>query len=142
MTKKELKELIKECIIESLVPQSIPSNIDVETFIEEYIKKGSKGDLDLRKMQLTELPSILKNVEVGRNFYCSYNNLTSLTNSPRYIRGDFYCSYNHFTSLVGAPKYVGGDFICHNNPVKFTDQQVRDVCEVGGRVNKGGPLKI
>jgi hypothetical protein len=76
------------------------------------------------------------------DFYCSYNHFTSLVGAPKYVGGNFYCNHTKLQSLDGAPKYVDGDFICHNNPVKFTDQQVRAVCEVGGRVNKGGPLKI
>jgi hypothetical protein len=33
-----------------------------------------------------------------------------------------------------VPKTVGGDFLCFNNPVKFTEEQVRAVCDVKGKI--------
>jgi hypothetical protein len=71
---------------------------------------------------------------VGGYFDCSYNELTSLEGAPRTIPGYFACSYNKLTSLEGAPKSVGGDFHCTDNPVKFTREQVRAVCDVKGKV--------
>jgi hypothetical protein len=73
-------------------------------------------------------------VEVGIDFLCSYNNLTSLKGAPETVGVDFDCSYNNLTSLKGAPETVGGDFVCYNNPVKFTEEQVRTVCNVKGRI--------
>lgn len=50
------------------------------------------------------------------------------------VNGSFDCSSNQLTSLEGAPKEVGGDFYCQDNPVKFTEEQVRAVCDVKGNV--------
>jgi len=69
---------------------------------------------------------------VGGSFYCSYNNLTSLEGAPEKVVVGFYCSHNKLTSLEGAPKYVGGNFVCFDNPVKFTEEDVRKVSEVKG----------
>ena len=85
-------------------------------------------------MNLIELPAILKNVTVGRNFFCSNNKLTSLNNSPKTVGGYFSCSNNNLTSLVGAPTSVGGAFNCGNNSVQFTEAQVRAVCDVKKKV--------
>lgn len=41
---------------------------------------------------------------------------------------------NQLTSLEGAPKEVEGLFICSNNSVEFTEEQVREVCNVKGNV--------
>ena len=38
------------------------------------------------------------------------------------------------TSLEGAPKEVEGDFYCQKNKTKFTEEDVRAVCKVGGRI--------
>jgi hypothetical protein len=66
--------------------------------------------------------------------YCD-KGLTSLPNDiPKYISGDFSCSNNKLTSLQYAPKYVGGDFWCHNNTKKFTEEEVRAVCDVKGYI--------
>ena len=68
--------------------------------------------------------------------YDLYNKgLTSLPNdAPKYVGGYFWCSNNKLTSLQYAPKYVGGDFWCHNNTKKFTEKEVRAVCNVKGVV--------
>ena len=71
------------------------------------------GNVDLTSLYLKQLPEILKDVSID---------------------GHFYCSNNKLTSLVGAPKTVGGSFDCSDNPVKFTKQQVRAICDVKGDV--------
>jgi hypothetical protein len=82
---------------------------------------------------LKSLPNdIPKYVDGG--FYCQYNKLTSLQGAPKCVGDDFSCINNNLTSLQGAPKYVGGDFWCHNNTKKFTEKEVRAVCNVKGVV--------
>ena len=71
---------------------------------------------------------------VGRDFLCNDNKLTSLVGAPTSVGGDFYCSKNNLDSLVGAPTSVGGDFFCRNSSVKFTEKQVRAVCDVKGNI--------
>ena len=67
---------------------------------------------------------------VGISFYCGHNNLTSLEFAPTSVGRHFDCSYNELTSLEFAPKTVGGFFDCRRNPVKFTEKQVKAVCDV------------
>jgi hypothetical protein len=59
-----------------------------------------------------------------------------LQGAPTLVGGDFYCFYNNLTSLQGAPTSVGGDFHCNmkKNGKKFTEQDVKDVCKVEGDV--------
>ena len=45
-----------------------------------------------------------------------------------------YCYDNELKSLFGAPETVGGDFYCYNNPGNFTEEQVRAVCDVKGKI--------
>jgi hypothetical protein len=113
------------------------------------------GDVILHSLYLKELPDILKDITVSGDFYCynnklttlkgaptyvggffdcTYNNLTSLIGAPTNVGGNFHCYYNKLTSLDGAPTYVGGDFLCYGNTVKFTEAQVRAVCDVKGDV--------
>jgi hypothetical protein len=149
---------LKDILLEAKAPSIfIPRRLEdrVERMVRIYIRNGSKGDLDLSNMNLTKLPDILKDITVGGNFYCGNNNLTSLEGAPKSVGasfacsnnkltslqcdhitvgGDFYCSFNKLTSLVGAPKSVGEDFICHSNNVKFTEQDVRAVCDLKGTV--------
>jgi hypothetical protein len=149
---------LKQILLEGKPPTIfVPRRMEdrIERLIKTYIRNGSKGDLNLHGLHLTVLPEILKNVSIGGSFYCSVNKLTSLNNSPKsvgesfycdnnqlislkgaptYVGNNFICSYNKLTSLEGAPSSVGEDFICNNNPVKFTREQVRAVCNVKKKV--------
>jgi hypothetical protein len=128
---------LKDILLESTAPNIfVPRRIEdrIERMIRLYIKNGSKGDLKLTGLDLTKLPEILKDITVGGHFDCSVNKLTSLEGSPKNVLGYFVCSYNKLTSLEGAPSSVGEDFICNNNPVKFTREQVRAVCNVKKKV--------
>ena len=49
------------------------------------------------------------------NFYCDYNQLTSLEGAPTKVGEYFDCSGNQLTSLKGAPSEVGKSFNCRNN---------------------------
>ena len=149
---------LKDIIFESTAPDIfIPRRTEdrLERMIKQYIRNGSKGNLSLSEMELTVLPDTLKNINVDGDFFCAGNKLTSLQNAPKSVGGSFYCSSNQLISLKGAPTYVGGEFGCGNNkltsldgaptyvggsfncrynPVKFTEEQVRAVCDVDGRI--------
>ena len=149
---------LKDILLEGKPPSIfIPRRMEdrVERLIKQYIRNGSRNELDLSDYGLTKLPEILKNVDVERYFICSVNKLTTLENSPKTVGGSFYCGNNQLislkgaptyvggefgcgnnklTSLDGAPTYVGGSFNCRHNPVKFTEEQVRAVCDVDGRI--------
>jgi len=128
---------LKDILLEGKPPSIfVPRRIEgrVERMIKTYIRNGNKGNLSLQFLKLTELPVILKDITVGADFDCSNNKLTSLINAPKFVGGNFNCSYNELTSLEGASTNVGGGFYCRNNPVEFTEQQVRAVCDVKGKV--------
>jgi len=46
------------------------------------------------------------------------------------VLGDFNCMYNKLTSLEGFPKEVKGNVDIKYNTVKFTQQDVRNICIV------------
>ena len=170
---------LKDLLLESTAPDIfVPRRMEdrLERMIKIYIRNGSKGDLKLSGLDLTKLPEILKDITVGGNFNCSYNELTSLEGAPKTVGENFYCGINNLTSLEGAPKSIGISFYCGNNeltslegaptsvgrnfdcshneltslefapktvggffdcrynPVKFTEKQVRAVCNVKGDV--------
>jgi hypothetical protein len=128
---------LKDLLLEGKPPSIfIPRRIEDRfvRMIRLYIRNGNKGDLDLSDLKLTKLPEILKDITVDGNFFCFINNLTSLINAPSSVGGNFDCSYNDLTSLEFAPKTVGGFFDCTDNPVRFTREQVRAVCDVKGKV--------
>jgi hypothetical protein len=71
------------------------------------------GDVNLAYQGLSKLP--LKFGRVTGNFWCSYNQLTSLEGCPKEIGEDFSCHNNNLTSLEGCPTEIGGDFFCSYN---------------------------
>ena len=72
--------------------------------------------------------------EVGGEFKCHYNELTTLEGSPKVVGDGFDCSYNKLTSLKGAPEKVGGYFSCHYNNYKFTENDVLNLSNVEGEI--------
>ena len=89
-------------------------HIDKDNY-KEYIGKTVKvtGDVDLSELCLTKIP--INFTEVGGNFWCYDNELSSLEGTPRIVGGRFICSFNQLTTLVGAPKAVGSWFDCQCN---------------------------
>jgi hypothetical protein len=59
---------------------------------------------------------------VSGDFYCSYNNLSSLEGAPSSVSGDFYCYNNNLSSLEGAPSSVSGNFICFGNKISKEEE--------------------
>lgn len=92
--------------------------------LNRYDKVDVNGNVDMRDMNLTEIP--IKFGKVDYNFDCSENNLTTLKNLPNYIGGVLNCSFNNLTNLdtyhlrFGHGGYwipPGGVFQCYGNPL-------------------------
>ena len=158
-----LKDLLLEMrSLNLLIPRRVEDRMEkyIQTKAKEYIKNKNVGDFDISGLGLTTLPALLKNLKIGGSFDCGYNRLDSLVGAPTSVGRDFLCNDNKLTSLVGAPTSVknfycnnnllksldglirldgvrtsvGGDFHCYDNAVKFTEEQVRAVCDVKGVV--------
>jgi hypothetical protein len=65
--------------------------------------------------------------EVGGNFNCSKNKLTSLKGAPQEVKGDFYCDDNQITSLEGAPQKVKGSFSCYDNKLTSLEGSPQEI---------------
>jgi len=89
-------------------------------------------DFHCRTNNLTSLQGSPKSV--GGSFYCTDNKLTNLKGAPKSVGRGFYCYFNNLTSLEGAPENVGGQFFCIENTKKFTEEEVRAVSKVKGRI--------
>lgn len=96
--------------------------IDVDGDVELYgcYKRPPKfkfgkvtGDFNIGGNELTSLVGICP-VEVGGNFLCKENNLTSLEGCPL-IGNDLSCFDNNLTSLEGTPKIINGSIYAHTN---------------------------
>lgn len=74
---------------------------------------------------LTKLPLKFRNV--GGNFHCHNNQLTTLEGAPQTVGGDFHCHDNQLTTLEGGPRTVGGGFDCSNNQLTTLEEGPRTV---------------
>lgn len=91
------------------------------------------SDLSCSHNELTSLegaPKVIKGI-----FDCYYNKLKTLVGGPEEVRKNFLCDHNDLTSLEGAPKTVMGFFNCSDNKTKFTEKDVKKVCNVGGEIS-------
>ena len=106
--------------------------------IENYkINKDLTVDVEdsvyLYQLGLERIP--LKFGKTAGSFFCHFNKLTSLEGCPKEVGGAFYCHNNKLTSLEGAPERVFVTFFCYGNKVKFTEDDVRKVCYVKGKIH-------
>ena len=85
---------------------------------------------------------------VGRDFYCSGENLTSLEHGPEIVKGSVNCTNNSISSLKGSPKEIGGIFNCSRNKLTSLEHGPQSV---GGNYDasankllslRGSPNKI
>ena len=91
----------------------MPWNIEMVIFVDDLNGVEVGGNFGCRGNRITSLegaPSI-----VNGYFDCSSNKLTSLEGCPKKIKGAFYCSNNQLTSLEGCPEEIGFNFTCHTN---------------------------
>ena len=128
---KTLKEYIIEGILD--IEDNI-ENLSIESLIEDFIKENYeiKGNLQIKKKGNKYIVSTKGSVEVENK------NITSLTNGLfEWGAVEEYFSCYGCTSLkdlTGAPEKVGKDFYYKRCRKKFTEEDVRDVCDVKGQI--------
>jgi len=61
-------------------------------------------------------------------------NINSFKGAPKKIMGDFDVSNNKIKDLKECPAYVDGDFNLKGNPGKFTEEDIKEVCDVKGKI--------
>jgi hypothetical protein len=97
----------------------------------EGAPKEVGGNFSCGNNSLTSLKGAPK--EVGGHFSCSNNSLTSLEGTPEKVGGSFYCSYNPLITLEGLPKEIGGNlYISFAKEIHFTEEEIRKVSKIKG----------
>ena len=77
---------------------------------------------------MSELP--FKLGKLTGYFYADYIGLKTLKNCPTTVGEFFSVEGNCLDSLLFSPIEVEGVFYCRENPVNFTEEDVRKVCKV------------
>jgi hypothetical protein len=109
--------------------------IDSVIINKQYEIDGKVGyDIDIRSRKIKEFPEYIKFNIINGHFNCSHNYLTSLSGCPRHVSDYFACINNQLTSLEGCPKFIGGKFYCYNNKIIFTEEYIRSLCFVSGKI--------
>jgi len=111
----KLNDIVEQSIFESTTLPNVSSLASLKGATEPV---NVTGDVNLRSLKLARLPA--KFGEVGGDFWCSRNQLTSLEGAPSQVCGDFACSGNKLTSLVGIHKIIKscGQIFFRENPIK------------------------
>ena len=101
---------------------------------------NNKGEINvdanvfLESNTFSELPYKFRIVN-GSFILYGCKNLTSLKNCPDRVYGDFDCSKCiKLNSLDDCPKVVVSNFSCEYCNRKFTEEEVRSLCEVSKEV--------
>lgn len=114
--KKQIKKIIEKLSIEKKNEISgflFKCGLKSDTFeIKSDFSIDVFGSIDMMYMNLKKIP--YKFNRCAGSFICSYNSLSSLKNSPRYVGNKFDCSYNNLGSLIGGPLQVN-TYLCNNN---------------------------
>ena len=117
----KLRSLLKENNI--LIPRKLEDRteqrkrIDFQR-VQEYIKKGSKGDLNLRGTFLTKLPDNL--TKVGGGLDVSHSPIEDL-NNLEYVGGFLNAHSSKLKSLPPKLTRIGGDLSLTKCPINNID---------------------
>ena len=138
----DIEDNIEDLSVESLIEDFIKENYNTTAKIQ-IKKKGdkyivsTKGDVFVKNKNITELTNgLFEWGVVGGDFYCrNCTSLESLKGAPEKVDGYFNCSRcTSLESLEGAPEKVGRSFYCKRCRKKFTEEDVRAVCDVKGKI--------
>ena len=50
------------------------------------------------------------------------------------VNGSFSCAYSKMTTLRGCPKFIKNNFYCGGNMIFFTEENVKRICNVKGKI--------
>lgn len=146
-------KIVRENInFERNMDPKIALGIGLPVLVEKWMKKAfeewsvdyklnSDGTITLnQELEIMDVdlspgfPPYIKFKEIKDDINLDYCELKYLSGFPETIEGYFSVESNNLTSLEGCPKVVKSDFFCRGNPGKFTEADVRKICEVHGEV--------
>ena len=121
------------------------NNANIEAWCDELRIKNytinSKGEIDMNESvylnytTFKELPYKFGTI-IGSFIIHSCKNLISLKNCPDRVYGEFDCSgCTKLDSLEGCPKTVLLSFRCNGCKREFTEEEVKSLCKVKGKIN-------
>ena len=97
------------------------------------------GNVNLFGKGLVKFPDYIQFNEIYGWFACQGNQLISLKGCPKIVSNTFTCRNNNLESLKYSPlfvghKSVGNYYDCTNNKIRFTENYVKELCNVKGNI--------
>ena len=121
--KKEIDEWLRRFLYTSAYKINSDWTIDIK---RDFII--TSGDY------IKEIPEFIQFNECLGDFMFRDGNLISMRGCPYIVHGDFMVDGNKLTDLEGCPKKVEGSFWIKRNNKTFTVEEIRKLCEVGGKI--------
>lgn len=100
-----IDEIHEICKIYKIVNYTINDDMSIDV----------NDNVNLFKLNLSELPLTFNIVNGKGNFNIMKAGLSTLKGSPREITSSFYCQFNNITDLSGGPDKVSYLYSCRNN---------------------------
>ena len=120
---KEIKEWLK--------PYIFTSNYTIN---DDWTINIKKDLIFINKYHLVEFPPFIQFYECFDSFIFRDANLKSMRGCPKIIWNDFFVDGNKLEDLEGCPLEVKGDFYINRNKEAFSEEQIRKVCKIDGKL--------
>lgn len=124
---------------------SLGKKKEIDTWLKQYVpfsqaKINSEWTIDVKEVVIPqnktiyEIPEYIQFNICSGKFLIRDNQLKSMVGCPKIVKGDFMMDGNKIPDLDGCPEEVNGDFYIKKNEKKFTVDEIKKVCNVGGRI--------
>jgi hypothetical protein len=124
---------------------SLGKKKEIDIWLKQYIpfsraRINSEWTIDTKEVVIPqnkaiyEIPEDIQFNICSGNFFIRDNYLKSMNGCPKIVKGDFMVDGNKLVNLDGCPEEVSGDFYIKKNENKFTVDEIKKICNVGGRI--------
>ena len=121
--RKEMEEWLKKFLYTSAYKINSDFTVDIKS---EFISP--------RDSYFQHIPEFIQFNECKGDFLIRDQYLSSMRGCPRIVHGDFMVDGNKITDLEGSPTRVDGSYYIKRNNKTFDVEQIKQICEVGGRI--------
>lgn len=119
---KKIREWLTKTVFNSQIKFNQDYSVDI------------KGDFIVTEKYDFDIPDYIQINIVDGDFICEDCHLKSLIGGPKIVKGGFYVKSNDIENLNGSPIIVEHDYNIRDNKRSFTIDEIRKVCEVGGKI--------
>lgn len=108
-------------------------HINEDLTVDVRTNTGFGDALIIRGQEMVELPEFIQFGKCEGNFYINVSGLRTMRGFPKIVTGHLCVNNNQLTSLDYLPEEVGGGLYIQGNKVKFTKEEIRKRCKIGGK---------